>query len=87
MGYASARSGAGTGGSDDDQSSFLRRVLSDAETINMPFVVWFAAWDPSFAKDGGQSAFQDIGLLRQDGSEKPAWEVWADAASRKYQPN
>ncbi len=87
MGYASARAGANTGGSDDDQSVFVRRVLADAETINMPFVVWFAAWDPSFAKDSGQDAFQDIGLLRQDGSEKPAWSIWTDAAAKKFERN
>ena len=50
----------------------------------MPFVVWFAGWDPSYAKDTAFSVFQHIGLLREDGSEKPAWAPWASAALRPY---
>jgi hypothetical protein len=50
----------------------------------MPFVVWFAIWDPTFAQDTAYHAFRSIGLLRGDNSEKPAWGTWAENARRPY---
>jgi hypothetical protein len=85
MGYASAAGGQHLNdGTEQDQKAFLVRALSDAGTLHMPFVIWFAAWDPSFAKDSAYSVFQHIGLMRSDGGEKPAWQTWVTAARRPY---
>ncbi len=85
MGYASAAGPQGqNGGTEQDQNAFLTRALSDAEKMKMPFVIWFAGWDPSFAKDSGYGVFQHIGLLRDDNSQKPAWHTWVEAAKRPY---
>ena len=81
MGYSSVASPAQKGGGEDDQAAFLRRAFADAQKIAMPFVVWFTGWDPSFAKDSSYSAFQHIGLLTEDGSEKPAWSDWLETAT------
>jgi hypothetical protein len=85
MGYASEVGASGVNsGTESDQDAYLKRVLSDADDLEMPFVVWFAGWDPTFAKDSAYSVFQHIGLLRADNSEKPAWQAWAQAAKRPY---
>jgi hypothetical protein len=51
----------------------------------MPFVVWFAIWDPTFARDTAFGAFQSIGLRRDDDAAKAAWAVWAENALRPYE--
>jgi hypothetical protein len=85
MGYASRSPGPGaTGGTEDAQASFLRRVLRDAEALEMPFAVWFAIWDPAYAEETEYRAFESIGLLAQDNAEKPAWSVWRQAVDRPY---
>ncbi len=87
MGYSSAASAQGLNdGTEADQAAYLKRVLIDAGKLKMPFVIWFAGWDPSFAKGSAYSVFQHIGLLRADNSKKPAWQEWATAARRPYQP-
>ncbi len=87
MGYASAPDAQHLNdGTEQDQAAFLKRALADAAQMRMPFVVWFAAWDPSFAKDNAYNVFRYIGLLRSDGSEKPAWRTWVTAARRPYAP-
>jgi exo-beta-1,3-glucanase (GH17 family) len=87
MGYSSAASSAGmNNGTEADQAAYLKRMIDEAAALKMPFVVWFAGWDPSFAKDSAYSVFQHIGLRRTDDTEKPAWQEWATAARRPYRP-
>jgi hypothetical protein len=87
MGYASTAGADGVNsGTEADQSAFVERIMDDAETMDMPFVVWFAIWDPTYARDTAFGAFQNIGLLRDDDSEKPAWQFWATNARRPYRP-
>jgi hypothetical protein len=88
MGYASATGGQHLNdGTEQDQQAYLTRVLKDATQLHMPFVVWFAAWDPSFAKDSPYSVFEHIGLLRSDSTPKPAWQTWVTAARRPFVPS
>ncbi len=83
MGYSSGASRDDLNqGTEEEQESFVRRVLEDAEGMGMIFVIWFASGDPSFATDPPFDLLRHIGLLRADGSEKPAWKVWAQAADR-----
>jgi hypothetical protein len=85
MGYASAPGAQGVNnGTETDQKAYLERALADAGELKMPFVVWFAGWDPTFAKDSAYSVFQHIGLLRDDNSRKPAWQAWVTASKRPY---
>ena len=85
MGYASAAGVQGiNSGTEQEQAAFVTRALMEAQELKMPFVIWFAGWDPAYAKDTPFGVFQHIGLLREDGSEKPAWGPWADAARRPY---
>ena len=85
MGYASA------GGRQDaniaveeQQAAYLERMIGEAQKLSMAFAVWFAIWDPVYAKGTEFDAFQSIGLLRTDNTEKPAWRRWDAAARRPY---
>ena len=87
MGYASRPGDLGVNnGTEAEQSAFVQRILDEAESLDMPFVVWFAIWDPAYARDTEYGAFESIGLLRADDTEKPAWQHWAEAARRPYRP-
>ena len=82
-GYPSQLEGAARSqGNEERQSAFLRRVLSDAEELDMPLVVWFVGQDPTFTGGPAFDLVRHIGLLRQDGTEKPAWSVWSQTARR-----
>ena len=87
MGYASAPGVQGINdGTEAEQAAFVTRALTEAQDLQMPLVIWFAAWDPAYAQDTAFGVFQHIGLLQQDGTEKPAWALWAAAAKRPYAP-
>jgi hypothetical protein len=87
MGYSSdTGSGGINDGTEQDQDAFVTRALADAQQLDMPAVIWFAAWDPAYAQDTSAAVFRHIGLLRSDGSEKPAWSTWTAAARRPYHP-
>jgi hypothetical protein len=83
MGYASAAGAQGlNSGTQEDQVKFLRKVLLDAEALNMPVVIWFAIWDPAYAGGTAFAPFQSIGLITDGGDEKPAWDLWQSALRR-----
>lgn len=82
-GYASAPvEGATTVGTEEDQRAFVTRLLGDAEANAFSFVIWFAALDPSFVRQGSTAALKDIGLRKSDGSNKLGWGVWEEWARR-----
>jgi hypothetical protein len=82
MGYASVNQPGVINGSQEHQAAFLKRALADAEQLSMPFAIWFAIWDPTYAGGTQFGAFEHIGLRTSDDTEKPAWSDW-DAASRR----
>lgn len=81
MGYPSGPGGAGAG-TEEDQADFLRRVLDNAQQLAMPLVVWFLSQDPAFTGEPPFDRLQHLGLRRQDGTEKPAWQAWEATARR-----
>lgn len=84
-GFASEDSSTGGHpGDESEQAAFVERLLGEAEDLEMPFVVWFAGWDPTYAEGTAFDLFRHIGLLTSDGSEKLAWPVWYEAASREF---
>jgi hypothetical protein len=84
-GWASREQAGVISGSEEQQAAFLERVLEDAEALSMPFAIWFAIWDPAYARGTASSAFEHVGLLTTDETEKPAWGAWDEAARRPYE--
>ena len=85
MGYSSRESEATSAtDAEEAQAAFLRRTLDNAQQISMPFVVWFMGQDPSFT---GESALDlgNSGLIQQDGTPKPAWDIWQETSLRPLQ--
>lgn len=85
MGFASAPSPPASNGTEEEQAAFVKRALAEAEELRMPFVIWFAAWDPAYAEGTAFNVFRHIGLLRSDGAQKPSWAEWHSAALRPVQ--
>lgn len=69
-------------GTEEDQAAYLLRLLTEAEAQRFSLVVWAAALDPAFAREGAASVLRDIGLRRADGSNKLAWSTWEEWARR-----
>jgi hypothetical protein len=82
-GYASeaGREGFNTG-TEAGQAAFVRRLLNEAESLEMPFVVWLTGHDPALPAESPFDLYNHIGLCRSDGSRKPAWLSWAEQAMR-----
>ena len=38
-------------------------------------VIWFAGQDPTFTGEAPLDLLRDAGLMRQDGTAKPAWTI------------
>jgi len=68
-------------GTEASQAEFVRRLLLEAERLEMPFVVWLAGCDPAVPADPPFDLYAHTGLCRSDGSPKPAWQVWAQQAA------
>lgn len=66
-----------------EQKSYLEMLLLNAEQNNYDFIIWWAHRDydalletfPPELKDLGK-VWRDTGLLEEDGTSKPAFEVW-----------
>ncbi len=88
-GYPSAPGAPNATASEQDQASYLRRLLDSAQQLSMPFVVWFVSQDPTYTSAPPLDRLQSMGLLAQNGSLKQAWQVWETTARRplsKTQP-
>jgi len=84
MGYSSGEGRHGINrGTEAEQEAFLWRVLRDADSLGMAFVVWFAGCDPAYATEPPYDLLRHIGLRRADGSEKPAWGAWTYYAAKE----
>lgn len=84
-GYASTPGREGLNSSTAaEQRRYVQRLLTDAEALASPFVVWFAARDPAFAQSPPLDLLANIGLLDVDGQPKEAWPAWDAAVRRPY---
>lgn len=83
MGYPSrATEGETIARSEEEQASFLRLALDEAEALDMKLVIWFVGQDPRFTGEGPLAQLQSAGLLQQNGDPKSAWIVWTAEAQR-----
>jgi hypothetical protein len=82
-GYSSqaAREGLNTG-TEADQAAFVGRLLSEAEALEMPFVIWLTGHDPCLPAEAPFDLYSHVGLCRSDGTRKPAWSTWVEQVMR-----
>jgi hypothetical protein len=85
MGFSSEPRGGASDG-EQPQTAFLERMLADAERLEMPLIVWFVGRDPNFTGGQGFDLLRHLGLLRSDGSQKPVWSLWEEAAQQPLAP-
>ncbi|MBI4570858.1 MAG: hypothetical protein HY723_02825 [Chloroflexi bacterium] len=84
IGYSSETGPGASASTEEDQAAFVHYVLQSAGELEMPLVVWFVGQDPTFTGTPPFDLLQHIGLVRQDGTEKPAWTEWEAVARRPY---
>jgi hypothetical protein len=66
------------------QATFLIRMLDYAQKLSMSLVVWFVSQDPTFTGSAPYDRLQYLGLRRQDGTPKQAWDIWGLVARRPF---
>lgn len=82
-GYPSAPvEGEALVGTEQDQATFLTRLLDDGERLGFELVSWVAARDPAAGAGGATAALKDAGLRRSDGANKAGWTTWEAWAVR-----
>jgi hypothetical protein len=87
-GYASALGRDGVNSSaPGEQRRFLQRLLSDADALASPLVVWFLRQDANYLNMPPFDLFQSIGLVAMNGQQKEAWPIWEQASKRPYDPS
>ena len=65
------------------QATYLLRMLNYAQEMKMSLVVWFLSQDSAaFGSDPAHGRLTYLGLLRQDGTPKQAWDIWATVHRR-----
>ena len=74
MGWPSKTPAAGWESSEEEQADCARRFFELAKDIDYKFAIWSFLFD----QDAGQ-AFLGMGLVNDDGSKRPAWNVWVAA--------
>jgi hypothetical protein len=81
---ALAGTGHSSGGDDGEalQGEYLFRLIKDADQLSMGLVVWLAGQDPSYVGENSPQLTRTIGLVRADGTTKPAWNLWGQMARR-----
>jgi hypothetical protein len=75
IGWHSEQSPLGWESSDEEQAEFVRTFFELTGDLNAEFLVWSFLYDPDTIEP-----FRSMGLCdREDGRERPAWEVWVSS--------
>ncbi len=71
IGWPSVLKAAGWESSEDEQGRFVERFLALVQAAGPRLLIWSFLYD-----QGLPDPFQGSGLLRDDGSRRPAWYAW-----------
>ena len=72
-GWQSAEGPAGWPGSETQQAEYVQVFLRDTVDLNPEFSAWSYLYDPTALAE----PFISMGLLRSDGTPRPAWHNWS----------
>ncbi len=72
------------------QNDYIQKLFSEAEALNVQFVIWFTVVDydllwATLGSTDGAKVWRDAGLYKEDLSERPAlatWRQWLNKALR-----
>jgi hypothetical protein len=71
------------GGDEEEQAEFLAWFLNNTKDIPWEYVQWLELHD--LRPEGSSTSHaQTVGLLRNDGTPKPAWDLWKAAFNLSY---
>ena len=70
-GWHSAGSPAGWESSEAEQAEFVNRFFELSADLNKEMVIWSFMFDPKAI-----GPFNSMGLVRRDGTVRPAWDAW-----------
>ena len=85
VGYASEPGRDGMNSSTrPEQRRFLQRLLSDADELASPLVVWFVGRDAAYLAAPPYDLVASIGLRDTQDQPKEAWPVWEEASKRPF---
>ena len=72
-GWQSAEGASGWPGSEAQQAEYVQVFFSRSGDLNPQFSVWSYLYDPTALAE----PFNSMGLLRVDGTSRPAWHAWS----------
>jgi hypothetical protein len=68
--------------SEDQQTTYLRRALEEAESLDIQLVIWYLGRDIEEAPLPAFSSLASMGLFRADGRAKAVWLIWRSYLNR-----
>lgn len=73
IGWHSEASPAGWESSETEQVDFITRFFDLTKDLNLEIAIWSFMYDPDTIEP-----FRSMGLRRNDGSARPAWDAWLE---------
>lgn len=67
-----------------EQRRYLQRLLSDADELASPLLLWFVGRDAAYLAAPPYDLVASIGLRDTQDQPKESWAVWEDAAKRPF---
>ncbi len=67
-----------------EQRRYLQRLLSDADELASPLVVWFVGRDAAYLAAPPYDLVASIGLRDTQDQPKEAWPMWEEASKRPF---
>jgi hypothetical protein len=77
IGWHSEASPAGWESSEEEQARFITKYHSLTEGFSVEVSVWSFLYDQDTLEP-----FRSMGLLRPDGTSRPAWDIWVKELNR-----
>jgi hypothetical protein len=82
IGWTSGPSTDGGASLETEQATFIRRTMTEAETLGVQLVVWYLGQDVQEGPLPQFAPLSTMGLYRADGGPKASWLIWQAYSQR-----